>query len=680
MLDKIAVVHVINNQRGRCYNYSRKIPLMLFIITWMLLISGFRNRVNAQAYVEPWGNIQGIRVDGQLMKFKTSLEIVGPYWSHIMQTGKERQHPDYVRKGNKQIITSKLGTIRLKEIVTNLRPGIAKLHIIFTPKVDTTITSAYFKIDLPKSDYIGGTIHFVKSSSINKHDVTMGRGWTNAKRQYVHTSLQGVRFISPNRRLTIKTDQPTEFLVKKSSDLNDPYIHAYFTVMNGDLKKGKSKEATFTLRVSGKIDRRPVTLILNSNEEGRTFDGIGGNFRLQNPKIDPEVIDYNLHHLRLTWGRVEMPWQLWQPEEHMNPLKAAEQGKLNPRVKAAMQMAQRLSRNGINIIVSDWWPPKWAVVGKPVSHPRLNGIWGNPLNPQKMKEIYRSITDYLLYLKKHYGVTVKMFSFNESDLGIYVRQTGREHDQLIKGLGAYFAAHGLKTKLLLGDTSDANAFNFIKTALNDPAAYPYIGAVDFHSWRGWSDTTLIKWADAAQKIHKPLIVGEGSIDAAAWGYPQVFLEPTYAIKEIGLYVKIMSIDQPESILQWQLTSDYSDMAGGGVYGNTEQPLHPTQRFWNLKQLSSTPEDLHYMPISSNRPDIICVALGNNTKNEYAIHLVNKGTTRRVKLKGLPKTLKRLTVYVTDQNRDMKKVEILTSKNGSVQFILDSMSYTTLMHE
>ena len=64
-----------------------------------------------------------------------------------------------------------------------------------------------------------------------------------------------------------------------------------------------------------------------------------------------------------------------------------------------------------------------------------------------MPQIYKSITDYIVYLRDHYGVEVQCFSFNESDLGINVRQTGEEHDELIKGLGAYFASTGLKNQI-----------------------------------------------------------------------------------------------------------------------------------------------------------------------------------------------------------------------------------------
>ncbi len=67
-------------------------------------------------------------------------------------------------------------------------------------------------------------------------------------------------------------------------------------------------------------------------------------------------------------------------------------------------------------------------------------------------------------------------------------------------------------------------------------------------------------------------------DSNAHQYPQIFLEPSFALHEIELYERILAIAQPKSILHWQLTSDYSLLAGGGVYGDNG-PLRPTQRFW-----------------------------------------------------------------------------------------------------
>ena len=657
--------------------FGQSFPLLLIVSLCLLMIAGFSNDVFAQAEVTAWGNLRGIRVDGQLMKFETNLRVVGKNWSNILQTAKERQNPTYSRIGNKRTIKTKLGSLNISETVTDEGTGLASINVKYTSDADTNIAGAYFCITLPGSNYIGGSAHLIKpESSKSKIELTPIR--TSGKNEYVHTKAAGIEFDSPNRQLKVTFGEPTDVLVKDASINGNNNIEVYLAIIRGNAVKGRMASRTFTLKASGRIDKSPVTLTLNTSEPGRTFAGIGGNFRLQNPKLDPEVINYNLNHLRVAWARVELPWSAWQPKENADPIKAAEDGNLNPHVKASMEMAQKLNKMGIPLILSAWFPPQWAVRGKLHYRP-VNGVWGNELNPEKMNEIYKSITGYIQYLKNHYGVEIKMFSFNESDLGINVRQTPEQHDQLIKGLGAYFEAHGLKTKLLLGDTSDANPFYFIKPAMSEPAARPYMGAVDFHSWRGWADSTLEKWAHAATKLHLPLIVGEGSIDAAAWRYPQIFLEPTYAREEINLYVKILSICEPESILQWQLTSDYSDMAGGGLWGNDSTPLHPTQRFWNLKQLGSTPKDLHFMPITSNRTDVTCAAMGNNAKGMYAIHLVNNGTTRKVILTGLPDNVHSLQIYITDSEDHMKRGKTVMVKSGRATFELKSESFTSLVN-
>ena len=81
--------------------------------------------------------------------------------------------------------------------------------------------------------------------------------------------------------------------------------------------------------------------------------------------------------------------------------------------------------------------------------------------------------------------------------------------------------------MLLGDNSDATTFDFILPALNNPETHKYIGAVSFHSWRGCDDVTLRKWAGAAKEINVLLLVGEGSTDAAAHGYAEIFNESTF---------------------------------------------------------------------------------------------------------------------------------------------------------
>jgi len=257
--------------------------------------------------------------------------------------------------------------------------------------------------------------------------------------------------------------------------------------------------------------------------------------------------------------------------------------------------------------------------------------------------------------------------------------TAQQHNVLIKGLGAYFIAHGLGTKMLLGDNSDATTYAFIDPAMNDAGALPYIGAVSFHSWRGWDTATLQKWADAASRLKLPLIVAEGSIDAAAWNYPAIFREQTYALKEISLYTRLLAICQPVSILQWQLTTDYSLLTGGGVWGDNG-PLTPTQRFWNLKQLADTPPGLMAMPLTCDRPEVVCAALGDNVKGVYVLHLVNNGASRAVVLSGLPTRVKQLRVYITNKNKAVEEEQRVAVSKGMARFTLEAMSYVSLISE
>jgi hypothetical protein len=201
--------------------------------------------------------------------------------------------------------------------------------------------------------------------------------------------------------------------------------------------------------------------------------------------------------------------------------------------------------------------------------------------------------------------------------------------------------------------------------------------VSFHSWRGCTDETLRRWAGAAQQLNVPLLIGEGSTDAAAWRYPQIFLEPSFALYEINLYLRIAALCQPLSILQWQLTSDYSLLQGGGIYG-TGGPLRPTQRFHNLKQLASTPENAFALPLSCSRKDVNGAAFGNLARGEYAVHLVNSGAERTALVKGLPEN-GNVRVYATTQ-AGTQEIGHTAAAGGSLSVALPPASFVTLILE
>jgi hypothetical protein len=640
---------------------------MKYSIALALFLLVFSDMTYAQSELQPWGNLNGIRKDGQLFSFGSSLTVVNKGWTKSLNTQKEAQQPKYTRDGNKQIVSTAIDSLLLVETVKDEGSGKAKISIEATAKSDMTIEGIFFKLILP---------HTYSNGSITAEGNTTPHNIAQLTKENLNVSTRAITITGNKQQLKLSFKNTTVVIIKKTSNATELYI----PIQTGNIAKGQNITQEFGLAVSGEINVNPVHIQLDPASQGRVFVGFGGNFRLQKPQTDPQVIDYCLNNMRVAWGRVEMPFAQWQPEKDVDPLQQDPNGNLNAHVRESMEMAQRLQRTGMPIILTSWNAPKWAIIGEPhYRQPKPGEQWGNPLNPENMQTTYKSIADYIVYLKNKFGVDVSLFSFNESDLGINIRVTAPEHDALIKGLGAYFVSRGLKTKMLLGDNSDATTYEFIYPALNDPDARPYIGAISFHSWRGWETETLQKWADAAKKIDVPLIVGEGSIDAAAWNYPAIFQEQTYAIEEINLYLRLLKICQPITVLQWQLTADYSPLIGGGIFGNDE-PLHPGQRFWNLKQLASTPKNSNYITAKADQEDVTCAALINKETDDVAVHLINNGAKRNYIIAGLPKTQKKLVLYITSTKLSMKKKAKIEVINGEAHFTLPAVCFASLMTE
>ncbi|MDR0543490.1 MAG: hypothetical protein LBH19_14940 [Dysgonamonadaceae bacterium] len=630
--------------------------LILFVLFLTTVFS-----VSAQPEVMAWGNMTGIRIDGQLIDFESFITVVHEMGQKIERTGRELQNPMFTREGKSQTVTTSIGKIHFRQIVTEIGKGIAKVSVEMQSDTTLALDGVYFRMLLP-AKYYGDKILDIKEKSI---------------------SIKG-----DGQQLALNFDKPVTAFEKTQPNpfagfggefsrfrMPPQPTDLYVEIAKKGVQKGQIANLNFTITAAGKTDDAPVEIVIDPKNPGREFLGLGGNFRLQNPQNDPKVIDYCLNNMRVAFGRVEMPWGTWQPDENSNPLQDALDGKINPRVAQSMEMAKRLKALGMPVIVSAWFPPNWAI---DPAYPRgFGGVAAQRLLIYKQEQIYKSITDYLVALKNVYGVEATAFSFNESDIGIDVYFSPEQHAYFIKTLGAYFAKRGLNTQLLLGDNSDATTFDFIMPALNDPDTYPYIYAVSFHSWRGCDDQTLQKWAWAAKQLNVPLIVGEGSTDAAAWRYPQIFVEPTFALYEINLYTRICALCQPQSILQWQLTSDYSILWGDSIYNSTGN-LRPTQRFWNLKQLAATPENSFSLPFKCTHEDVNPAAFGNIAKGQYTVHAVNNGAARPATIKGLSLTKgSKITIYATNYNLNMVEIKNWKLVDGQLQVNFPEVSFISI---
>ena len=122
---------------------KKTIYLLLFLFFLIFNIS-------AQTEVMAWGNITGVRIDGQLINFESSIVVVGKNESFVHATGKERQaRPQYFRDGEVQTVTTEIDGIHFKQVVTDLSKGKARLEINLQSDTTLNLDGVYLRIQQP---------------------------------------------------------------------------------------------------------------------------------------------------------------------------------------------------------------------------------------------------------------------------------------------------------------------------------------------------------------------------------------------------------------------------------------------------------------------------------------------------------------------------------------------------
>ena len=597
-----------------------------------------RGRLAPQAVhteVMAWSNITGVRSEGELIDFESSLRVGTP-GGRMEASGRERQSGiRYNRAG------------AVQTTVTPMHSGATITQTV--EDVDASTVRLGWELSADRT--ADGGVYFCMDFG--------PRYYADA---VIKASGRKVSVVAPERRVELTFNKPVKTLVREEGGGKVLYV-----TLLPRMKEGAKVSLAAEMKVSGTHHHEAVAIALDASRPGREFAGFGGNFRIQNVQKDPEVIDYCLTHMRVAFGRVEFPWAQWDPEQDARP-----GATVTDHVRRSAEMARRLGQEGMPVIVSAWFPPEWAA-DRTTRSDGSSRAWA--LKPALQERIFASIAAYLQFLKIRYGVEADYFSFNESDLGIDVVHTPEQHRDFIKAFGKYLADNGLKTKMLLGDNSDATTYRFIVPTLEDPEALRYVGAISFHSWRGCDDATLRRWAAAARQINVPLIVAEGRTDAAAHQYPAIFNESTFALYEINLYTRICAVSQPLSILQWQLTSDYSPLWGDGIY-RSEGPLRPTQRFWNLRQLSLTPAGAFAVPFTCDKQDVNVAAFVGLARGESAVHIVNNAASCPATVSGLPAAATRAVVHVTNAGSN-SVAQCLPVQGGKLELTLPAESFISI---
>jgi O-glycosyl hydrolase len=644
-------------------------PLVCSII---LLV--FCGTLMGQVECSGWGELRGIRIDGQLFPVITTLTIASPNWRQTAQTAHWRtRESTYAHEGEDIISTGKLALgqrassgVSFRQTISNSGPGMASINLQVTADTNLELDGVYMYVSVPAKDFAMGSGELVGGDGPANRKVNFATSQPADKRRYVNATAIGARVVGPYT-VELTLPQAGQIGIEDDRGTQSKQLSLLFPIHVGSMKRGESVQTRFTIKVTGAIDHSPVNVRIDPMQPGQAFSGIGGNFCWQ---LDSPTVNYYLDNFRIVLARVSFPIPLWQPRENGDPT-TQPTDQLPDELQTDLHIATELHRRKIPMILTVWSAPDWAIVHRLSNRPQPGGSRSTRIDPAKWNALATSIGSYLLRFKQVVGTEPDFFSFNESNLGINVLMSAAEHRDAIKLLGARFAKLGLHTKMLLGDANEPRAVDYVKAALADPKAMQYVGAVSYHSWNGGTDEQLVGWHEHAMEAHLPLIVAEAGYDPDASHYRPQIDEPWYALEEVKLNLQCITLSQPEAILHWQFTPDYGLVTGGS---SPADPIRTTQRWWQYKQLSElTPPGAAILPVTSDSPAIAVSALAATGQGVSVVHIANTGAEREAFISGLPSDLKEMRCWVTDHTRSMQPID----SGGTLEVTVPAQSFLTL---
>ncbi len=452
--------------------------------------------------------------------------------------------------------------------------------------------------------------------------------------------------------------QPRTASVVDRWDNNGRSYQLRAVLVKGPVYAGAKSSLTTTLHLTYHPPTPPpVHLTLNSSTTRFPFDGFGGNYCWDTRS---PIADYTMKNLNVGWARSEMKLLQW--DKHREPP--------SDDVRGDLEMMRRFKELGIPFVISIWWLPERfytdAYEQPKSAHNRL-------IKPEKWDELLDLIGSYLLYARKEYSVEPDLFSFNESNIGIYVNFTPETHLEAIKRIGAHFRKLGLKTKLLLGDaTGPKDTHKFVLEAAADPEALQYVGAIAFHSWGGGTPEQYAAWGDVAEWLNLPLLVTELGVDAAAY-HNRAYTSYHYGLEEARMTMELLTYARPQGTVFWQFTNDYAlaRMAENNA-------VQPTSRFFLVKHFTDlTPRHSGALAAASDQSAVLITAFRKG--ETYTLHILNPGAAREADITGLPPLPNNVQwrVVETTEGAPYQQKPALRSDAASLRFNLPPRSLVTL---
>ncbi|MHB8903386.1 MAG: glycoside hydrolase, partial [Thermoguttaceae bacterium] len=472
-------------------------------------------------------------------------------------------------------------------------------------------------------------------------------------------------------------DRPIHVGVQDDRKFNGSDYSVLFQVSPGPLKAGQETTAQITIRATATPDTRAARLAVDPGRVRYRLDGFGGNYCFS---IDSPPAAYTLEHLRSAWARIEMVAAQWAPEAADFAAAQPDWARLESRdrpgsaLRRRFEFDQQLQKRSIPLVASIWWLPEWLYGD---GGGRDADGHGRIVPRDKWPKLAEVVGSYLLHEKRRYGVEPDLFSFNESNAGVMVLMTPDEHRDIIRFLGAHFAGLGLKTKMLLGDSTGPGSIRFTAAAAADPEALKHVGAVAFHSWGGAEPSVYEGWADLAGRLKLPLLVTELGVDANYRVRPTD--QPGYGLREAEMYQQLLLHARPAGTMYWEFTSDYS-LVRWHKKPDGQVEISPTDRFFFARHFCNlTPPRADALATTSDHPKVLVTAFaaGDGSQRTCTIHIANLGLARQAHLEGLPAGVDRFRAVCTSPSDSFRQLDPVKIQAGRAELSLPARSLLTL---
>lgn len=546
--------------------------------------------------------------------------------------------------------------------------GRLRIALSYTALHDLDAQGLYFRVDIPWPEFNGG------SAEVGNRSVKLPIALP-ANVNLLYNSATQLKALSPAGDLWWSANFSRAFNVNLQDKSTDaPKNFAFWIYLQqGAISAGTQSSFTIDLALDGIPDTSSAGLSIQPDSNRYLFHGFGGNYAFQ---IESPVTAYTLEHINSRWARTEMTLIDWEPENENESPYDTDYGRMiandkpGTRLRREFELMRTLKDKGIPFVASVWRLPEWLLADRDVKGPDDRQ---RKIDPALFDEVIESITAYILYARDYYGVEPDLFSFNEPDLGIRILLTPEEHRDAVKRIGRHFESMGLRTRLLLGDTSHARGTHtYVLPAAEDPEALQYAAAISFHSWNGATPEQYQAWAELAERLQLPLLVAELGTDPSGW-QGRAYDSYWYGIGELQLYQEILTYARPQATIYWEFTADYSLVRING------EEIQPTGRFWLTKQLANlTPPMSTALEAASSHPKVMLTAF--RAGPIHTIHIANLSAARNATITGLPTAVESWRAVLTTEDAGLVELDPKTAQDGGLSLSLPARSLLTLTNQ